>query len=552
MHCHTSPEPDRALPLYTRALAAGLAEGTLTDVVFGNYGSLLRDHSRHSDAAATYRRGLALFPRSLLLLRNYGNLLLEDGHAQAALRLFLEAERWLPSPCKPGKREAIQRQQAGALVELGFPRLALDLLQPALALNPDDAALRLGMAELHLELGQLERAEAIAADLLLQPQAGLNECFQQCNLLLRLQRAEQALQLFEQATASHRRRLAELDTKTRQKYDTVCWNFALMLLRRGHLQRGWQLFEHGRRVPNGRGGMQRTVFKAHPAARLPEWDGDTLSGKRLLINGEQGIGDVMMFTALVPHLLHEAAHVGIVTYDRLGELYRRSFPDCTIYDTDDYRHRRIPREAWDLQVAMGSLPTLRFPSLDSYQSLEPFLKPDTRQQQEFAVRYRQDQTTPLIGFSWRGGGNAKQKRTKSLRLDDFLPLFRLPGLRWISLQYGKVNDELRQFSDQHGLDLLIAEDVDPLRDMDRWCALVANCDHVISAANTTIHGAGCLGIPTWVILGRDPDWRWLGDPGTPCYWYPSVQIVRQQRQGSWQEPIDDLLPHVRDMAQSMI
>jgi ADP-heptose:LPS heptosyltransferase len=76
-----------------------------------------------------------------------------------------------------------------------------------------------------------------------------------------------------------------------------------------------------------------------------------------------------------------------------------------------------------------------------------------------------------------------------------------------------VNEELRRFSAQQNLDLLIAEDVDPLHDMDRWCALVANCSLVVSAANTTIHGAGCLGIPTWVILGRDPDWRWLGDPG---------------------------------------
>lgn len=538
---HTSPQPAGALPLYARALAAGLVAAELNDVVFGNLGALLRDQSRQREAAAVYRRGLGFFPSSLLLLRNYGNLLLEDGHAQAALRHFLLAEQVLPNPCKPAKRDALHRQQAGALIDLGFPRLALALLQPALAQAPDDAPLRLAMAELHLELGAVEQAAALAGDLLVQPQSGLSETFQQCHLLLRLQRSDEALRLFEEATASHRRRLEHLDEKTRLKYDTVCWNFALMLLRRGLLARGWQLYEHGRRVPNGRGGMQRTVFKLHPAARLPEWDGSALAGKRLLINGEQGIGDVMMFTALVPQLLEEAARVGIVTYDRLSALYRRAFPACTIYDNIDLKKRRIPCEDWDVQVAMGSLPALRYPNLESYGGLRPFLQADPAQQAEFAARYRDNDPRPLVGFSWKGGGNTKQKRTKSLRLDDFLPLFRLPGLRWISLQYGDVNEELRRFSAQQNLDLLIAEDVDPLHDMDRWCALVANCNLVVSAANTTIHGAGCLGIPTWVILGRDPDWRWLGDPGTPCYWYPKVQIVRQQRIGSWDEPMHTLL-----------
>lgn len=549
---HTSADPAAALLVYPRALAAGLLADELNEVVFGNYGSLLRDQSRQKEAAAVYRRGLALFPDSLLLLRNHGNLLLEEGHAQAALCHFLRAEQVLPAGAKPGKRQAIQRQQAGALVDLGFPRLALALLQSVLAQAPGDVALRLGMAELELELGRLEQASHLAGDLLLKPQAGLGETFQQCNLLLRLQRSEEALRLFEEATASHRRRLEQLDEKTRLKYDTVCWNFALMLLRRGLLQRGWQLFEHGRRVPNGRGGMQRTVFKLHPAARLPEWEGGDLTGRRLLINGEQGIGDVMMFSVLIPPLLSEAARIGIVTYDRLTALYRRSFPGCTIYDNNDIRHRRIPREDWDLQVAMGSLPALRHPSLENYQGLGPFLQAEPAQQAEFAARYCEADPRPLVGFSWRGGGNAKQKRTKSLRLDDFLPLFRLPGLRWISLQYGTVNDELRRFSSQHNLELLIAEDVDPLHDMDRWCALVANCQLVVSAANTTIHGAGCLGIPTWVILGREPDWRWLGDPGTPCYWYPSVQIVRQQRIGSWQEPIDSLLAQIQCWQEGLV
>jgi len=537
MKAHQGGDTQAALRLYPRAIAADQAAA---EELFANYGALLRAESRNGEAAAVYRRGLGLHPHSLLLLRNYGNLQLQEGHALQALALFVRAEQVLPAGAKPGKREAIWRQQASALADLGFARLALGLLHPVLKQTPQDHALRMGMAELWLELGDGGRAAELAAPALNQELSGLEETFQQCNLLLRLGQPDKALQRFETAISSYRRRAGELDTKTRLKYDTTCWNFALMLLRRGLLQRGWQLFEHGRRVPNGRGGMQRTVFKLHPARLIPEWDGSPLQGKRLLINGEQGIGDVLMFTMLVEPLIGEAQAIGLVTYDRLTPLYKRSFPQCHVFDTKDFKHKRIDPADWDLQVAVGSLPMLRHPQLESYAGLKPFLKVDGATEAQFRQRFQPPGSPPLVGFSWKGGGNAKQKRTKSLSLEDFLPLFQLPGLRWISLQYGDVQEELRRFNAEHGLELLWADDVDPLRDMDRWSALVASCDLVVSAANTTIHGTGCLGLPTWVILGKDPDWRWLGDPGTPCYWYPSVQIVRQQKQGSWQQPIAEL------------
>jgi tetratricopeptide (TPR) repeat protein len=547
LSAHQVGDLANALRLYPRAIAAA---NPAPEGLFLNYGALLRGDHRVAEAAAVYRRGLALWPTSQQLLRNYGNLQLQEGLALQALALYLRAEAVLPSGVKPGKREAIWRQQASALADLGLARRALQLLEPVLARDPNDVALRLGMAELTLDLGDRAGAAQLAEPVLAGGLPGLEETFQQCNVLLRLDRHDLAQERFEQVTASYRRRAAELDAKTRQKFDTTCWNFALMLLRRGVLTRGWELFEHGRRVPNGRGGMQRTVFKLHPARVIPEWDGSSLAGQRLLINGEQGIGDVLMFTMLVPALLQEASAVGLVTYDRLASLYRRSFPQCQVFDTNDVKRRAIDPAGWDLQVAIGSLPMLRFNQLKAYEGLQPFLKVDPTTKAQLEQRYRPGGSTPLVGFSWKGGGNAKQKRTKSLNLVDFLPLFRLPGLRWISLQYGAVNDELRQFNQEHGLDLLWADDVDPLRDMDRWSALVDSCDLVVSAANTTIHGAGCLGIPTWVILGKDPDWRWLGEPGTPCYWYSSVQIVRQQQLGNWQSPIDELQQALRSWCEA--
>lgn len=536
---HKAGNNEIAAKLYKRVLA--YSDNPPFDV-FANYGALLRSMERAKEARVVYRRGIAIHKNEFVLLRNFANLELQEGFASHSLALLLHAESIIPKNNYSKKLEAIHRQQAQALSELGYPRLALRLLEPILNKNPKDVeSLSLGMAELYLDLNDDERARELALPILSEREVTLNNAYQSSYLLLKLGKFQQALKTFEQATESHLNRAQKLDKKTRQNLDTICWNFSLMLLRRGLTVRGWELYEHGRAVPNGRGGMQRTVFKSHPRALITEWGGGPLNGKRLLINGEQGIGDVMMFAMLLQPLLKECSSVGIITYDRLMPIFERSFPSSKIFGTKDLKNKTIEPSDWDTQVAIGSLPRLRYPQLKDYDGLKPYLVVEESQKIMFSKRFNSNENKKMIGFSWRGGGNAKQKRTKSLKLEDLLPLFTSTSHQWISLQYGDVNQELRDFNEKHGLNIIIAEDVDPLKDMDRWCSLVSCCDQVISVANTTIHGAGCIGIPTTVILAKEPDWRWLGDNNSPCYWYPTVKIARQHTVGSWKEPINEIL-----------
>ena len=82
--------------------------------------------------------------------------------------------------------------------------------------------------------------------------------------------------------------------------------------------------------------------------------------------------------------------------------------------------------------------------------------------------------------------------------------------------------------------------IDALRDMDGWLSQVAAMDAVVSIANTTIHGAGGLGIPTLCLVSRQSDWRWI-EPSIyqGCYWYPSVQAAYQSDQGEWEPALQD-------------
>ena len=536
---HQAGDLQEASRQYFRALSQG---DESPPALYANLGAVLREQSKIELAQAVYRRGLATYPKELSLLKNFGNLQLQEGISSTALCLYLEAEKIILGTGMDAKKlENIRRLQAQALYDLGQFRLSLSILEPILLANTDDINLRLVVSELCLETNNSIKAKEIASPMLESNfKPGLKQIYSFANLLLRLGEFDRALASFDSGTAIHRRRIEELDKKTKLTFDTTCWNFSLMLLRRGLMQRGWELFEHGRMVPNGRGGKQRTVFKIFSKSIVPEWDGSNLQNQRILILGEQGIGDVMMFTMLLKPILKEAKKVGIITYDRLVGLYKRSFPEATIYDAGNLKRSSINPSDWDLQVPIGSLPMLRFKELADYNQLTPFLVVDEEETKQLRKTYNRGTCDELIGFSWKGGGNAKQKRIKSLSLEDMLPLFQIKGKRWVSLQYGAVNEELKEFNRKHGLNIIIPEDIDPLKDMDRWCSLVKCCDRVVSAANTTIHGAGCMGIPTTVILGVNPDWRWLGEHSDECYWYESVSIVRQSEIGNWASAIDQI------------
>ena len=123
---------------------------------------------------------------------DFANLQLQEGHASKALALYLKAEESLPPQPKPGKRIAIQRQQAQALTELGQARLALRILEPILRVSDkDDIGLKLGMAELYLELEKFKEARELALPVLRSEEPKLEQAFQWSNLLLKLDEFEE-------------------------------------------------------------------------------------------------------------------------------------------------------------------------------------------------------------------------------------------------------------------------------------------------------------------------------------------------------------------------
>lgn len=550
---HRDGQLDEAQRQYRRALEQGQHD----PVLFQNLGALLRK-TNPEEADTIYKKGLALHPWDPGILGNRANLLRETkpvealGHALLALRLRLrqgasaDKQRDLWLTCVSLLRDLRAHQWALALAKEGLawlgdePRLLTQLLllidsdtTPPWVLPPD------------LDRDTLkDRLESQLASAELPLQAELLMAIAHHHL----QRGDSAL-----ALRYYERGMAALtsqaptgvdDTEQRQHLvDVNSWNFGCTLLKQQQLQRGWQLYEYGLRTPaEGKQRWQRSLQKPFSAAQLPLWRGEPLAGKRLLLLGEQAIGDSMMFLSLIPTLSKEAADVGVFLGSRLVPIYRRSFGDrIRVWDQDDAKRGLLKAEDYDLQCPLGSICQHRFSDPASYAPQVPMLVPKSSRVLKLRQAYMASGAAAerLIGISWQGGGRPGRIEKKSTPVELFAQLIApIPGVRFVSLQYGNAAPTVKTWR-QQGLDVLHDPRVNPLKDMDLWLDQVAACDAVLSVANTTIHGAGGLNLPTLCLLSRHSDWRWFDAlEVTRSYWYPSVGLVRQTPLGDWSSALE--------------
>jgi len=557
LQAHKKGDLAQAAEHYKRAVAQQVQE----PVLYQNYGALLRSQGEDQAAASVYAQGLALFPHNPAILANRANLLRNVSPA-SALADNLKALRLLLAQGESAKGlRGVWLTSLSQLRDLQLHAWALALAREGLARLGADPQLLLHIL---LVLEAIESADpatgpasANVAVLRRQIEAQLESCEPLVQAEIRLGLAahrlgagelEAALLHFEQAMAIAQQpgAIAATERQERQKLiDINSWNFAIALLQHQQLARGWQLFEYGLRTPaEGPQRWQRALQKPFSSSQLPLWRGESLAGQRLLLLEEQAVGDVMMFLTLMPALLEEAEAVGLVLGDRLLPIYRRSLPQLgfgdrlQIWSQADAKSGVLSQSSYNLQCPLGSICQHRYKAVQAYGRHLPLLKAKPERQDQLRQEYLQhgQPAERLIGISWRGGGKGVRIQQKSILPEQFAQLLQpIPGVRFVSLQYGNAGPTVAQWR-QQGLDVIHDGRVDPLKQMDLWLAQVAACDAVLSVANTTIHGAGGLGVPTLCLLSLHSDWRWFHDPAvTRSYWYPSVGIAREQKQAGWSE-----------------
>jgi len=310
---------------------------------------------------------------------------------------------------------------------------------------------------------------------------------------------------------------------------------ALLQLRHGNFAEGWNGFELRRRKDTFIGRYRKFPF--------PEWDGAPLEGKTILVYPEQGLGDEIMYGSCIPELASRAARVVVECNHKLGELFARSFPRCTVAPrlrtlANDWVTRLDPQP--DYQVPVGSLPGHFRRRLEQFPRHSGFLKADPSKVEKWRARLGSGRN---LGLSSQGGDGHTGKARRSFSLEQLLPVLTLPGLQFVNLQYTDVRAELQNLESGHGIRVHHWQEA--IDDYDETAALVCALDSVLTVCTALVHLTGALGRPALVMVPFGSDWRY-GATGEAMPWYPSVRLLRQEKIGDWASVLQKVVARLNE------
>ena len=567
LKAHSSHDYELAAKHYKRALD----QGDHSAVLFQNYGSLLRSHGKNDQALLIYEQGLSIHPNHEGIKLNLANLLqIPSPWRSFNLHLSILKDHW---------DNELRSKHFLALVQIlesqGCNLWAYQICKVAFDSVSVSASLlvmfyKLATSTEYNLLSEIERNDL--TDLIenkLDDLSTLEKAEFYFTLswvhVTRKEFAESRMLLDKARHSLLNSKLQSVEDceKAQNLHNQNCWNMACTLLSFQQFKDGWSYFDYGLRTKApGSQKWQRALPKPFTYDQIPLWRGENLGDKSLLLLEEQAIGDVMQFMSLMPTLLEEVRHIGILLCKRLEPIYRRSFKTyilakrVSIWSFDDVLHSNLEPALYDYQSPIGSICRYRFTDISRFGRHSPILIADQNEAQKFRNKYLGINKKPqhLIGISWRGGGNSDRMKQKSIEITKFAELMSLAGVRFVSLQYGESASIVNKWRSE-GLDVIHDSSVDSLKNMDRWLSQVAACDGVISVANTTIHGAGGLNIPTLCLLSLQSDWRWLkSDDVKRSYWYPSVGIARESKSLGWGPAfefvsawINQVFPNLQDL-----
>lgn len=508
---------------------------------------------RHFDAAiADYDSALALQPGLPNALTNKGNALFEQGrHAEAlpCLEAVIQShpkhvEAWV-SHCQ-------------TLTKLGRPSEALISADRALELNPQhpDAWIRKGAAL--LELGRMDEGLAMIEKALTLHPAYAKAWSAKGDALIKLERTTEALASYDKALGLDPNLIHGYvnkgmvlqfqgeDQQARLHFEHALElvpdhvdanrNLSYLLLGQHDYKRGWEKFEYRWRS------SAEQAPKQLPTSR-PLWTGAATEAP-LLLWGEQGIGDQILYASILPDLLPLNTRKLVALDKRLLPLFARSILGF------DYIDLALVNDALDfsVQLPLGSLPRYFRPTAESFANTRaPYLTAD----QTRTTSLRQKIAKPgkrVCGVSW--SSNRKDIGTaKSISLEQMLVPLASAALDFVNLQYGDTATEREALRLQHDINVQNVDEVDNFNDMDGLAALIQACDVVITTSNTTAHLAGALGKETLLLLpfGKGRIWYWAEYAGKNL-WYPSIRIFAQDQPGQWQQALGQVRLHLESKA----
>jgi len=484
----------------------------------------LGDYAAALDA---YERALTLSPDEAGLARDIARLASLLNLPALAERFLLRARRQDPSSVE------IVNDLAYAYCEQArFPD-AIELLRESLTQNPGAAMLWNTLGCVLFESGEAAQS-LVFFDEAIRLQADLHTAhFNRANARKAVADIRGALEDCERAIALGADSLAQ----------NAMYRYArsLLLLTAGEVGAGWDAYAV-------RGEEAYPDYVRHALAG-PAWTpGEPLAGRRVLVMGEQGLGDEILFANLLGEAAREIGPSGrmlVAVEPRLVTLFQRSFEAAEVVAYDTRREggrtvRDVPgvaAGAYDTWARMGDfLGRYRRRPDDFPKAPSGFLKADPRAVERWRAVLADLGPGPKVGVIWRSLVMTSQRRKFYPPLELWGPVLGAPGVTFINLQPGDCDDELRAIARTFGADIRALPGIDLRVDLDELAALSQALDLVVGPATATTNVAAAVGAPTWFLTTPDA-WPRLGTDAFP--WYPQARAFAGEQSYDWAKVLAD-------------
>jgi FkbM family methyltransferase len=550
---------DEALAL----ISAALSINPLSAEAFNNHGLVLMSSKRPTEALESFERAIALDPSLVEAFYNRGIALVDLQRLDEALQNFDHA-----LTLKPDHIEALNHR-GNALLTLERYADALETFDHALRLDSGRAKIHNNRGLALNELGRLgESIESFDRAILLQPNYGkafknrgsvlmslgrnsdaLASCQRaveldandsdafvvQGNVLKELKRFGEAQSCFnkaimlnpanpqafngrantlvEQVRLSEAIRSFDQAVSLKPGYAAAIFSRGVCKLLAGNYSEGWEDYE-------ARWDISKNPTK-RPPIRGAIWRGENLSGRRIAVHCEQGLGDIIQFVRYLPLLVGQGAQVTFAVLPKLARVLKKAVNGTRVAEKIE------STETFDYVSPLISLPLWLSRDIETVPKRVPYLEAETA----LISRWKKHigEHGFRVGIAWQGSRGLIDVG-RSIPASHFARLARIPGVRLISLQkedgadLGAISSEIE----------CLPKDFDGGDDAFVDTAAVMSClDLVITSDTSIAHLAGALAKPTWVALKHLPDWRWMLDrEDSP--WYPTMRLFRQHSPGDWE------------------
>ncbi|MCP5464966.1 MAG: tetratricopeptide repeat protein [Deltaproteobacteria bacterium] len=470
----------------------------------------LQQQKQLPQAIALYEKLRPALQNHLGLNMNLGQAYFDNANFEKALKAFEKSCHINPN------LELAKQKTAYTQIKLGQFEKALQVFQNSNLKDPEN---QIGLSLTLKHLGRWLDSLKVLDDVLKAHPQHFEALANKATLYRMIGEPEKALAFCDQAL-SQQPQNAELH-----------FNRGLNLLLLEQWQPGWDEIEWRLKTPN----YQNLVLPG-----IKKWNGEPLANKHLLFICEQGLAEEILHASLIPDLQNQNAQITILCDTRLCVIFERSFKGIKAIARDQNAHQKISESASDFDFQTPAMSAFRFlrKSETDFPKRLSYLVANEEKTKAVKTRYFDPKAKMHIGISWKSSSttrfdaNASIRKQVSTTLNDWLPVLKTPGIRWINLQYGDCQNEIDTFKKEHGITIFNDKEIDPLKDLEASFAQMAGLDLSLGIQSAPSMMTGALGIPTWVAVNKQCA-AVFGNKAENPLLMPSMRLFRQKEFGEW-------------------